>query len=70
IRAYADAMLDIVKKWVPFAYEAFEEHRLHGVRLSRSGLAVVKRMLAGEKVSQETSGLTKREWDEMMAIIG
>lgn len=38
IRAYADAMIEVVKKWVPFAYEAFEEHRLHGVRLSRSGM--------------------------------
>lgn len=70
IRAYADAMIDIVKKWVPFAYEAFEEHRLHGVRLSRSGLGVVKRMLAGETVSQETSGLTKREWEELQSVIG
>jgi len=70
IRVYADAMLDVVKKWVPFAYEAFEEHRLHGVRLSRTGLAVVKRMLAGEQVTQETSGLTKREWEELRATLG
>jgi hypothetical protein len=27
-------------------------------------------MIAGEKVSQETSGLTKREWDELMATLG
>jgi len=70
IRAYADAMIDVVKKWVPFAHEAFEEHRLHGTRLSRSGMGVVKRMIAGEKVTQETSGLTKREWDELQASLG
>ena len=70
IRAYADVMLDMVKKWVPFAYDAFEEHRLHGVRLSRSGLGVVKRMIAGEQVTQETSGLTKREWDELKVTLG
>ncbi len=69
IRAYADAMIDVVKKWVPFAHEAFEEHRLHGTRLSRSGMAVVKRMIAGESVTQETSGLTKREWDELQASL-
>jgi len=69
IRAYADAMIDVVKKWVPFAHEAFEEHRLHGTRLSRSGMGVVKRMIAGEKVTQETSGLTKREWDELQASL-
>lgn len=70
IRVYAEAMLDVVKQWVPFAYEAFEEHRLHGSRLSRSGLAVVKRMIAGEKVTQETSGLTKREWAELQTTLG
>ncbi|PZP86387.1 MAG: FAD-dependent thymidylate synthase [Azospirillum brasilense] len=69
IRAYADAMIDVVKKWVPFAHEAFEEHRLHGTRLSRSGMGVVKRMIAGEKVTQETSGLTKREWDELQTSL-
>jgi thymidylate synthase (FAD) len=69
IRAYADVMIDIMKQWVPFAHEAFEEHRQHGTRLSRSGLAVVKRMIAGEKVTQETSGLTKREWEELQASL-
>ena len=70
IRVYADAMIKVVEKWVPFAFEAFEEHRLHGSRLSRSGLGVVKRMIAGEKVTVETSGLTKREWDELMGTLG
>jgi thymidylate synthase (FAD) len=70
IRVYADAMIKMVEKWVPFAFEAFEEHRLHGSRLSRSGLGVVKRMIAGEKVTAETSGLTKREWDELMGTLG
>lgn len=70
IRAYADAMIKVVEQWVPFAYEAFVEHRLHGTRLSRSGLGVVKRLIAGEKVTQESSGLTKREWEELMATLG
>lgn len=69
IRVYAEAMMDLVKRWVPFAYDAFEEHRLHGSRLSKSGLGVVKRMIAGEEVTQETSGLTKREWDELQAVL-
>jgi thymidylate synthase (FAD) len=69
IRAYADEMIKIVEKWVPFAYDAFVEHRLHGTRMSRSGMGVIKRMIAGEKVSQETSGLTKREWDELTATL-
>lgn len=67
IRVYADAILEVMKKWVPFAYEAFEEHRLHGAHLSRGGLNVVKRLLAGEDVTQENSGLSKREWVELQA---
>jgi thymidylate synthase (FAD) len=70
IRVYADAILKVVEQWVPLAYEAFCEHRLHGVRLSRTALGVVKRMIAGEAVTQEASGLTKREWDEVMASLG
>jgi len=67
IRVYADVMLDLVKKWVPFAYEAFDEFRMHGAQFSRGGLNVVKRMINGEKVTQENSGITKREWEELMA---
>jgi thymidylate synthase (FAD) len=69
IRVYAEKMLDIVKAWVPYAYEAFEEHKLHAAHLSRTGLSVVKRMIAGEKVTQETSGLSKREWSELEAVL-
>lgn len=69
IRVYADAMLEVMKKWVPFASEAFEEHRLHGARFSRTGLAALKRMVAGERVTQETSGLSKREWDEFIGAL-
>lgn len=69
IRVYADAMIEVLKAWCPFAYEAFVEHRLHGTRLSRSGMAVVKRLIAGEKVTQENSGLTKREWEELQASL-
>lgn len=69
IRVYAEVMLDIVKKWVPFAYEAFEEHRMHSATLSRTGLAAVKRMISGEKVTQENSGLSKREWVELENLL-
>jgi thymidylate synthase (FAD) len=32
-------------------------------------MAAVKRMLAGEKVTAENSGLGKREWAELQAIL-
>jgi thymidylate synthase (FAD) len=69
IRAYADVMLDIVKRWCPLAYNAFMEYRVGGAHLSGKGLAAVKRMIAGEKLTQETSGLTKREWEELSAVL-
>jgi thymidylate synthase (FAD) len=69
IRVYADAMLDVLKKWVPLTAEAFAQHRLDAVTLSKGALAVVKRMLAGEMVSAENSGLGKREWTELQAVL-
>ena len=70
IRVYVDAMLDIVKHWVPFAYEAFMEHRFHGSYFSKSGLDVIKKLIKGENVSQESSGISAREWDELMGKLG
>lgn len=70
IRVYADAMIDILKKWVPLTAEAFEEYRLHNTALSKTGTDVVKRLIKGEKVTQETSGLTKREWSELATSFG
>ncbi|MEK6734017.1 MAG: FAD-dependent thymidylate synthase, partial [Pseudomonadota bacterium] len=64
IRVYAEAMLDIVKKWVPLAYEAFMEYRVNSVAFSGNGVKAIKAMLKGEKVTAETSGMSKREWLE------
>lgn len=70
IRAYADVILKIVELWVPTAYEAFLEYRLGGVSLSKTGAAVVSRLIAGEKVRQENSGLAPREWRELVSALG
>ena len=69
IRVYAEVMLDIVKAWVPFVYEAFQEHRMHGASLSKTGIEIVRKMIKGETVDQQSSGMSKREWDELMSII-
>ncbi len=70
IRDYANVILDICRKWVPLATEAFEEHALGGTHLSKTGLGVVRRMLSGEKVTRENSGLLKGEWNELKAVLG
>jgi len=69
IRVYADAMLETLKRWTPLTYAAFVEYRAGAAHISATGLAIIKRMLNGEKVTQETSGLSKREWAELMAML-
>jgi thymidylate synthase (FAD) len=70
IRVYADAMLETAKAWVPLAYAAFRDYRLGAVTFSAKMLDILRRMLAGEAVTQPESGLSKREWTEMMAALG
>ncbi len=69
IRAYADVMMDVMAAWVPLAHAAFLEYRMGAVQLSATGVKAVRRMIAGEKVSQEDSGLTKREWTELLSAL-
>jgi thymidylate synthase (FAD) len=70
IRAYADAMIRSLDAWVPLTAAAFREYRLGAVTFSATMLIVLRRMLAGESVTQAESGLSKREWGEMMAALG
>lgn len=66
IRVYAQIMCDIVKDWVPQAYEAFEDYRLGAVSVSAKAKEVLKRRLAGEVVTAENSGMSKGEWREFV----
>ena len=66
IRAYADTMLDMLKKWVPITYEAFMDYRVGGTEVSAKGKAVLQKLIKGESVLMEKSGLSKREWNELM----
>ncbi|MAC72918.1 MAG: thymidylate synthase (FAD) [Marinovum sp.] len=69
IRVYADEMCKLVADWVPFAYRAFEDYRMGGATLSATALDCVRRMVGGEKVTQETSGMSKGEWREFEATL-
>ena len=66
IRAYADIMLDTLKRWVPVAYEAFMDYRVGGTEVSSKGKLILQKLIRGEKISIEDSGLSKREWNELM----
>ncbi len=70
IRVYADAICNVVADWVPAAYGAFEDYRMGGAQLSATALDCVKRMLKGEEVTQENSGMSKGEWREFEGVIG
>jgi thymidylate synthase (FAD) len=69
IRVYAEEVCKIVAKWVPITYEAFMDYRMGGAQLSAKMLTVIRRMIAGETVTPDASGLSKREWTELMAIL-
>jgi thymidylate synthase (FAD) len=66
IRVYADIMLDTVKKWVPITYDAFMDYRVGGTEVSAKGKSIIQKLIKGEEVNAEQSGLSKREWNELM----
>jgi len=70
IRVYAEVMLDLVSKWVPLAHAAFMDYRVGGAEISAKGLDVIRRMLAGEQVSEAESKMSAREWRELIDTIG
>ena len=66
IRAYAEMMLDTLKKWVPITYEAFMDYRVGGTEVSEKGKLIIQKLIKGEEINIENSGLSKREWNELM----
>jgi thymidylate synthase (FAD) len=70
IRVYAEDICKVVADWVPAAYGAFEDYRMGGATLSGKAIDCVRRMLKGEVVTQETSGMSKGEWREFEGVIG
>jgi thymidylate synthase (FAD) len=69
IRVYAEAIAAVVADWVPFAYGAFEDYRMGGATLSATALDCVRRMVKGETVTQENSGMSKGEWREFEGVL-
>ncbi|MBC8303009.1 MAG: thymidylate synthase (FAD), partial [Pelagibacterales bacterium] len=50
----------------PITYEAFMDYRVGGTEVSQKGKSIIQKLIKGEKVSLESSGLSKREWNELM----
>ena len=70
IRVYADIMLDTLKRWVPITYDAFLDYRVGSTEISSKGLKIVKNLIRGKNIDYEKSGLSKREWNELMTTLG
>jgi thymidylate synthase (FAD) len=45
------------------------DYRMDGAELSAKGIGTIRRMLKGEVVEQEGSGLSPREWRELRALL-
>ena len=69
IRVYADVICKVVADWVPAAFGAFEDYRMGGATLSGRALECVRQMLAGNEVTQESSGMSKGEWREFQGLL-
>jgi thymidylate synthase (FAD) len=72
IRAYGDAIAQIVKAVCPMAYEAFEEHILHGRQFSRLELDALRAALDASKLEAllREAGLRKTRRKECFAKLG
>ena len=51
---------------ISHTHAAFLDYRVGAVHVSAKGKKVIQQMAKGEKVSHESSGLSKREWNELM----
>ena len=69
IRAYADVLIKILKKWVPLTYKAFCSYMLNSAELSQEALQVIRELIKGKKVKKNSTSLTNREWDELQKLI-
>jgi len=70
IRVYATAMMETLRRWCPITFQSFSDHRVEGVTFSGKAIKVVKKLISGVHINQEESGMSKREWRELMEVIG
>lgn len=66
IRVYAEKIAEIVKLWVPYAYEAFEDYRMNGTQLSFQEKNIIMQILKGDGIDRNAINLSDREWKEFL----
>ena len=75
IRVYAEIIRDeILRRWTPLVYDAFNDYQMEAASLSRGALTLVREMVSGRRGEAEdlraASGIAAREWRETMALLG
>jgi thymidylate synthase (FAD) len=68
IRVYALKILEILKIWVPYTYEAFENHMLHAAKLSKHAIILLNKLLKGEKLKNIEHNLSQRELNHFCTL--
>jgi len=58
-----------LKNGFPSRTPHFLDYRVGAAHVSSKGLKIVKNMIGGKQVSYEESGLSKREWNELMETL-
>jgi len=69
IQVYALAMVEVLKKWTPYTYEAFMKYHFNGVRVSQQGVDIIRRLIAGEPLDQMETGMSPRELRELLQAL-
>lgn len=67
IRVYAEVILSIFAKWLPLTHAAFLEYRINAVRLSKTQVDVVRKLLAGsseENLATAKAQMSISDWRE------
>jgi thymidylate synthase (FAD) len=65
IRVYAEAICELIKPIVPFAYQAFEDYEINSVNLSAEEIRTLKNIIDLNNLDYSNSKLSKRELEEL-----
>ena len=68
IRAYAKAILEIFKNWMPVTYRAFDDYILNSVHIGKQEINVLKKMIQKEEINLEEYDVSVREYNRLKEI--
>jgi thymidylate synthase (FAD) len=63
---YAEVVFNILSHWCPLVCQSFKDCILNGINLSEHEILLMKRIVLGEEVIQSGSGLSFKEWKDLI----